>query len=190
MLTEKLIDNINVKPIDKDCIAYYGYYIYRNGNVTTKNGKPLQKFNLHYPYSHIKIQINKKSKRLNVARLIYGLFHELDTGETISNKSTLLFFKDNDSRNVSFDNLEVVSKKEGYARLNKVMKQDKNTGYFLPKFTAQQAEEIRGKYLGASDGRRNRNQYAKTTPSIRELAKEYGCSAQIITKIIKGEYNL
>ena len=183
-----LIDNVSVFPIDKNCISYYGYLLYRNGTVTDAKNKPLNKYNLHYPNSHVSMKINGKLCRKNIARLLYGLFHELDTGEYTSNKNTLLFFKDGNSGNIAYDNLEVITRKEGYERLSITIRQDEKTGNFLPRFTKEEVREIRKKYLGKEDGRTNKNQYSKTTPSIRELAKEYQCSTSIISKIIKGEY--
>lgn len=182
-----MIDYKNVIPLDKDTIQYYRYTIKRNGSIKNEKGRELKRYNLAYPYSHVTLLINGKKKKRVVARLIYALFYELDTGKTVSDKTTLLFFKDNNSQNTNYDNLEVVSRREGLLRKGNLVKRDDN-GDFMRNFTLQEAEEIRRRYHAKQDDNKNLNQYKKVSPSIRELAKEYHCSVGLISKILKGDY--
>lgn len=183
-----MIDNKNIKVIDKDTIQYHDYTIMRNGKILDKKGRAINKYNLSYPYSHVTLNINGKTHQMNVARLIHSLFYELDNGKRVSKSKTMIFFIDNNTENVAYDNLELVPKSEGFARSGKQTKQDNTTRYFLSRFTKEEAEEIRSKYFTNRE-KANRNQYNKTSPSVRDLAKEYNCSTRVISKIIKGEYS-
>lgn len=183
-----MIDNENIKIVDKDTVSYYTYIIKRNGTITTSEGKEVRKQNLHYQHSHISLNINGKSCKKNVARLIYSLFYEVDSNEpALSSKKSMLFFKDNDTTNVSYDNLEVVSRKEGFKRTGKTPLRDDKTGDFQKRFSEKEVEIIQKEYHSKSD-EKNINQFKKQKPSIRELAKKYDCSASSIAKIVKGKY--
>ena len=151
--------NYNVYQIDQDCFYYYGYKIYRNGDILTPKGNELKGFFYTYPGSHIKLKIDGQYKTINKAKLIYMLFSGQDT--TITNKYYILF-KDNDSTNTSYDNMYLGSRSE-YAKLKGCDGK--------PKFSDKEASQIKSKYENSQI-------------SLRKLAQEYDCSLVTIQKIL------
>jgi len=107
-----------------------------------------------------------------LARVIYEAVEnvELDTKVCIK-------FKDGDSSNIIYDNIEVVNRPEYFNESrNKYRKFDEKT-----------CEEIRRKYNREERKKHNfAGEYAH--PSYQELAEEYGCSKTTILHILNDTY--
>jgi len=157
---------------------YYGYIVYSNGDIFTSKGVPLKPHRtpcgtlsvmMRIPFPQNNTPSNKKKiqyirKRISVAKLVY----ELCTGKKIDRYHNRICYKDNDKSNCSFENLYCTglpSKK---------------------RLSAETAEKIRLRYK--NNDRHFGNKALKDSPSLRDLAKEYGVTHSVIQKVVKGDY--
>lgn len=155
----------------KEFIEFNGYKIYSNGTFISPKGRTIKKITINYPDSHVILIISGKKIKYNTARLMYSLFKK--NGEKVDN-SELIVFKDNDSKNVAISNLKLVKKKNYFKK------------YKTKKYTNDFVMEIKKAYK--KNTKNTSNQYNRSGPSVRELARIYGCSLSTVCKIIKNEY--
>ena len=157
----------NQYPVSEDgqtCL-YLGYTFFRDGYVVSPHGKILKQVKEgRRSGNNITLIVDDnpgRKKRLNAARAIFTMF----SGRQLR-KNEVVSFKDGDSSNISFDNLEVIQKKE-------LLADHKGRSW---KFSESQQEAIRKVYdiiPGAT--------YAN-------LAEAFDCSSNTIQKIINKQY--
>lgn len=151
-----------IKRITEDEAVYCGYKICRDGTVISPHGKILSPYFFSYPYSHITLRINGKALKKNRAVLIYNAF----SSRNFDYRKNVMVFKDGDPQNASFENIDVISKKEYYHNTSM-----KHTGKEVF------SEKIK---------RKIREEYRKDdTISMRKLSLKYDCSLSTIQKILE-----
>lgn len=154
---------------------FYGYTIYKNGEIYSPKNVKLSRISLSSTGSHVNITIAGMKLKWNVSRLIYVIF----SGQQLT-KYDVITYKDNNEHNKEFDNLYKVTKKEYYKGIKKTSKK---------KLSKEQVDEIRTKYMsGTKNQTLFNNKGDRVVPSYRSLASEYNCSTFVIQQIIKGEY--
>lgn len=154
---------------------FYDYTVYEDGTITGKTGREVKKRIKNGRYE-VRLNVNRKREHFILARLVYHVFYAKpgnDNPFDITDKNQCITHKDGDKLNVHRLNLKVVPRKsliqgEGHTRRTIL--------------TDQEVAEIQKRYVGAS----GTNQYDKTSPSLQELANQYGVSKSNIAAIIKG----
>lgn len=147
----------------------YGYSFHSDGTVYNKNGKKLtHRYNAKgtaFVVIRQPVKVNTcettKQKKIAIALFIYRNYHGLD-----HNKRILLGYKDGNKANCDINNLY------------------ETTGMHL--LSKGQVDEIRASYKNKD--RHFNNTYNKDSPSIRDLAKKYEVSVNVIQRVLKGDY--
>lgn len=156
---------------EKDCYSYNGYKFYRDGMIVNPGNQDQPVHVDVYGIPSIGMVINKKKRRINVARVMYEMY----SGEPLSMAYSVRF-KDNDPHNVSYDNLYIM-------RRGDMLKKRKNTKLF----TREEARKIYEEYHRFPKPR-NQFNVKEGQMSQRQLSIKYQCSIYIIEKIVSGEY--
>lgn len=159
----------------QESTIFYGYTVYSNGDIYSPLGKKLQRLSISDSKSHVHMSILGNKLRLNIARLIYNLF----SGELLTTKDFILF-KDGNSQNKDISNLCKIGRTE--------FKNSYVNRKSTKKFSDQEAEAIRKRYIEATDNLTNIKRGVNAKISYRSLATEYGCSICLIQQIVKGVY--
>lgn len=151
-----------IKKISENEAVYCGYKICRDGTIISPYGKILSPYFFSYPYSHITIRINGKTFKKNRAVLVYNAFSAKD----FDYRKNVMIFKDGDSQNASFENIDIISKKEYYLKTS-----GKHTGKEV--FSEKIKKTIR-------------KEYQNNESSMRKLSYKYDCSLSTIQKILES----
>lgn len=154
---------------------FHGYTIYDDGTIIGLYGKTVTK-RIHDGRYEVRLNIEGKRKNFIVARLIYHLFHAESDGAAfdINDPNQCITHKDGDKLNIDLNNLSMQLRKD------LIQGESHST---IAKLTDQQVQDIRSQYKG----RAGSNQLNKTSPSLKDLADEYGVSKSNIAAIIRGE---
>lgn len=160
---------------EEDHISYHGYKFYRDGIIINPAG---QRQLIHvdvYGVPTIRMVYDDQKKRVNVSRIIYEMYSE----EPLSFAYTVRY-KDENPRNVAFDNLYIVRRKELLSEKSTVKGNEKI-------FTKEEADKIYEEYHKYP---KSKNQFSKAhgQMSQRQLSIKYHCSIYTIEKIVAGEY--
>lgn len=155
--------------------TFYDYTVFEDGTIISKTGREVKK-RIHNGRYEVRLTINDERKYYILARLVFHVFYAKpgnDSPFDINDKNQCITHKDGDKLNVHRLNLKVVPRKDliqGEGHKARTILSD------------EQVAEIRAAYSGAAGA----NQYDKTTPSLKDLADQYGVSKANISAIIKG----
>lgn len=149
-------------------VKLWGYTVYRNGDIISKNGNKITKANIIKIYNPMK----NKYTNLSYARVVYYAFHQKDFN--YENKQLVIFLKNkNDGYNI--DNLVCINRKETLYREK----------HFHSKLTDKQVEEIKAIYNAYKSKSMDKNN-PFTKISFRKLGKKYHVSHTLIRGIVNG----
>lgn len=133
---------------------YNGYSITKDGTVRNQNGKVMSVSD-----GQISLTIHGKKRRRLAGRIVWAAIN----GRELTAKEVLVY-RDGNRDNISYDNLEVLQRKEYFSGCE---------WSTLRKLNKEKQREI----LVKSD-----------ILSIQELAAEYKCCDQTIRKVLRGTY--
>lgn len=152
---------------------FYGYKVTDKGKVYSKSiNREMKRMRINNSNPFIIFYIPQDDtiikKRIQIAYLVYELFHET----TINKSKETLIFKDGNNNNCELCNLKLIPKCEYHSKPRR--------------FTEKEAEDIRKQYHESKV--LNCNKHAKNGISIRDLAKKYNCSIRTIHLIVNNQY--
>lgn len=152
--------------------TFYDYSFHSDGTVYNKSGKKLNyRFN-EYGTAFVVIRepiiregkLVTKQKKVAVAIFIYRSYHKIDPHRRI-----YIGYKDKNKANCDINNLYEIFGKKGGTKLRH-----------------DQEDDIRKAYKNKD--RHFNNGHTKDSPSIRDLAKQYGVSVNLIQKVLKDDH--
>ena len=137
-----------------DVYEYNGYNITKDGTVKNQNGKIMSVSD-----GKISLTIHGKKYRRLAGRVVWAAVN----GRELTAKEILLY-KDGNKDNISYDNLEVLQRKEYFSGCEWPT---------IRKFNKEKQKEILSRAGNLS---------------VPELAAEYKCCEQTIRKVLNGTY--
>jgi len=147
----------NILKESDTCFNYFGYKVYKNGQIISPKGNELKAYDITHPGSHVTLRVDGKIIKLNKAKLIYTLFSGCKTNITTK---YFICYKDGDETNAEYENLYLTPKKDVLKR---------NSG--KSKFSEKEKEKIK-------------KDYEIHHISLRLLARKYECSLLTIQKVL------
>lgn len=162
--------------IGTDYKIFYGYRVYKNGDVFSPTGKKLRRITVNYEDSHVLLFINGKHIKKRAATLIYMMFHD------DYDPKKIVWFIDGNTKNITLNNLIQITRRE-YLELKNIKEQMKI-------FSRIESENIKKEYINSLNANLKKDSGKLMCPhlSYSKLAKKYNCSLSTIQKIINGSY--